>query len=83
MVRYPLRRAGSSFAPLQEIEFAAGAEGDPYGFKPTDVVVQRDGTLMVSDYADGQRPKRGRGRIYHIAYAGDRTPEGQAASRNC
>src|SRR5205823_598204 len=30
----------------------------------------RDGTLMVSDWADGQRPKRGRGRIYHIAHAG-------------
>ena len=30
---------------------------------------------MVSDYADGQRPKRGRGRIYHIAYAGDDTKE--------
>src|SRR5205085_7259114 len=25
---------------------------------------------MVSDWADGQRPKRGRGRIYHIAYTG-------------
>jgi putative membrane-bound dehydrogenase-like protein len=70
LVRYPLRRDGSSFAPPEEIEFAAGAEDDPYGFKPTDVVVQRDGTLMVSDYADVQRPKRGRGRIYHIAYVG-------------
>ena len=70
LVRYPLGRVGSSFAPPKEIEFAAGAEGDPYGFKPTDAVVQRDGTLMVSDYADGQRPQRGRGRIYHIAYAG-------------
>jgi putative membrane-bound dehydrogenase-like protein len=73
LVRYPLRRDGSSFASPQEIEFAAGAEGDPYGFKPTDVVVQRDGTLMVSDYADGQRPKRGRGRVYHIAYVGNNT----------
>ncbi|MEX0642518.1 MAG: HEAT repeat domain-containing protein [Pirellulales bacterium] len=71
LVRYPLRRDGSSFASPKEIEFAAGADGDPYGFKPTDVVVQRDGTLMVSDYADGQRPKRGRGRIYHIAHVGD------------
>jgi putative membrane-bound dehydrogenase-like protein len=71
VVRYPPRRAGSGFAPLQEIEFAAGAANDPYGFKPTDLVVQRDGTLMVSDWADGQRPKRGRGRIYHIAYVGD------------
>jgi putative heme-binding domain-containing protein len=72
LVRYPLNRAGgSSFASPKEFEFAAGSGGDPYGFKPTDVVVQRDGTLMVSDYADGQRPRRGRGRIYHIAYAGD------------
>jgi len=71
LVHYPLDRAGSSFATPNEMEFAAGAEGDPYGFKPTDVVVQRDGTLMVSDYADGQRPMRGRGRIYHIAYAGE------------
>jgi putative heme-binding domain-containing protein len=69
LVRYPLRREGSSFASPPEIEFAAGAEGDPYGFKPTDVVVERDGTLVVSDYADGQRPKRGRGRIYRITYA--------------
>ena len=30
---------------------------------------------MVSDWADGQRPKRGRGRIYHIAYAGDAKKE--------
>jgi putative membrane-bound dehydrogenase-like protein len=72
LVRYPLRRAGSSFETPKEIEFAAGAASDPYGFKPTDVVVQRDGTLMVSDYADGQRPKRGRGRIYHIEYVGER-----------
>jgi putative membrane-bound dehydrogenase-like protein len=71
VVRYQPRRAGSSFAPLKEIEFAAGAANDPYGFKPTDLVVQRDGTLMVSDWADGQRPERGRGRIYHIAYVGD------------
>jgi putative heme-binding domain-containing protein len=70
LVRYELGREGSSFASPKEIEFAAGAIGDSYGFKPTDVVVQRDGTLMVSDYADGQRPKRGRGRIYHIAHVG-------------
>src|SRR5207245_4084445 len=68
VVRYQPRRAGSSFAPLKQLEFAAGAANDPYGFKPTDLVVQRDGTLMVSDWADGQRPKRGRGRIYRIAY---------------
>jgi putative membrane-bound dehydrogenase-like protein len=71
LVRYQPRRAGSSFAPLKEIEFAAGAANDPYGFKPTDLVVQRDGTLMVADWADGQRPKRGRGRIYHLAYVGE------------
>jgi putative membrane-bound dehydrogenase-like protein len=71
VVRYRPRRAGSSFAPLKEMVFAAGAADDPYGFKPTDLVVQRDGTLMVSDWADGQRPKRGRGRIYHIAHIGD------------
>src|SRR5437016_486027 len=70
VVRYQTRRVGGSFAPLKEVEFAAGAANDPYGFKPTDLVVQRDGTLMVSDWADGQRPKRGRGRIYHIAYDG-------------
>jgi putative membrane-bound dehydrogenase-like protein len=71
VVRYRPRAAGSSFTPLQEIEFAVAAAQDPYGFKPTDLVMQRDGTLMVSDWADDQRPKRGRGRIYHIAYVGD------------
>src|SRR5215471_14831435 len=70
VVRCRLQRAGSGFAPVKEIEFAVGAATDPYGFKPTDLVVQRDGTLMVSDWADGQRPKRGRGRIYHIAHVG-------------
>src|SRR5437016_10042516 len=75
VVRYQPQRAGASFAPLREIEFAAGAANDPYGFKPTDLVVQRDGTLMVSDWADGQRPKRGRGRIYHIAYVGAGAPK--------
>jgi putative membrane-bound dehydrogenase-like protein len=75
LVRYPLHRARGGFAPTAEFEFAVGAAGDPYGFKPTDVVVQRDGSLMVSDYADGQRPKRGRGRIYHIAYTGDGVKE--------
>src|SRR5207253_8700379 len=66
VVRYQPRRAGSGFGPVKEIEFAAAAENDPYGFKPTDLVVQRDGALFVSDWADGQRPKRGRGRIYRI-----------------
>src|SRR5262249_2888581 len=71
VVRYRPQRAGSGFAPLKEFEFSPGAADDPYGFKPTDIIVQRDGTMMVSDWADGQRPKRGRGRIYHIAYVGD------------
>jgi putative membrane-bound dehydrogenase-like protein len=70
VMRYRPERAGSTFAPLREIEFAAGADNDPYGFKPTDLVVQRDGSLIVVDWADGQRPKRGRGRIYRIAYVG-------------
>jgi putative membrane-bound dehydrogenase-like protein len=69
VVRYRPVRSGSSFAPLKEIEFAAGAERDPYGFKPTDLVVDYDGSLFVSDWADGQRPKRGRGRIYRIRHA--------------
>ncbi len=61
------RSSGSSFAPLKEIEFAASPPNDPYGFHPTDLVVGHDGSLFVSDWADGQRPKRGRGRIYRIA----------------
>src|SRR5262249_28750512 len=71
LVRYALNPQGSGFGTPKEIEFAVGAEGDPYGFKPTDVVVQRDGSLIVSDYADGQRPNRGRGRIYRIAALGE------------
>lgn len=74
VVRYELKRAASGFAPVKEIEFASGNPKDAYPFKPTDVIVQRDGTLMVSDYADGQRPKRGRGRIYHIAHVGQGVP---------
>ncbi len=70
VVRYELKRQGSGFAPVKELEFAAGDPKDTYPFKPTDIVVQRDGTLMVADYADGQRPKRGRGRIYHIVCVG-------------
>ena len=66
VVRYAPKPAGSGFGPVKEFEFAVSAENDPYGFKPTDIVVQRDGALMVSDWADGQRPKRGRGRIYRI-----------------
>src|SRR5262245_8254539 len=71
VVRYALRPRGSSFERPAELEFVSGAKEDPYGFKPTDLVVQQDGTVMVSDYADGQRPKRGRGRIYNIAYVGE------------
>lgn len=74
IVRYAPARAGSSFGPVGEIEFAAGAETDPYGFKPTDLVVERDGSLIVADWADGQRPRRGRGRIYRIQFAGDAPP---------
>src|SRR5262249_28621805 len=47
------------------------------GFKPTDLVVDRDGSLLVADWADGQRPQRGRARIYRIHY-GNR--EAQAPS---
>ncbi len=73
VVRYRRQRIGSGFASMQEVDFAAGAETDPYGFKPTDLVVDRDGSLLISDWADGQRPKRGRGRIYRITYP-DRQP---------
>jgi putative membrane-bound dehydrogenase-like protein len=71
VVRYVPERAGSGFAPVKEHVFAAGAENDPYGFKPTSLVVERDGSLIVADWADGQRPKRGRGRIYRIRYVGE------------
>ena len=85
VMRYPLQRAGSGFAPVKEIEFAASAANDPYGFHPTDIVVQEDGTMMISDWADGQRPKRGRGRIYRIAATDGRTdthqPDAAAARR--
>jgi putative membrane-bound dehydrogenase-like protein len=70
VVRYPLKRAGASFEPVKEIDFAAGDPKDPYGFKPTDLVVDRDGSLFIADWADGQRPRRGRGRIYHVRYVG-------------
>ncbi len=68
VVRYRRERASGTFRPMAEMEFAAGAENDPYGFKPTDLVVDHDGSLLVADWADGQRPKRGRGRIYRIRY---------------
>jgi putative heme-binding domain-containing protein len=70
VVRYPLKRSGSSFASTREIDFAAGAGNDPYGFKPTDLVIDRDGSLFISDWADGQRPRRGRGRIYRVRLEG-------------
>ena len=69
VVWYPIERKGAGFAAMKETEFAAGAANDPYGFRPTDVIVDRDGSLLVSDWADGQRPKRGRGRIYRISAA--------------
>jgi len=68
VVTYPKQRASSSFASPHEIDFAAAAANDPYGFKPTDLVVDRDGSLLISDWGDGQRPQRGRGRIYRITH---------------
>jgi putative membrane-bound dehydrogenase-like protein len=70
VVWYPREHKGAGFAPMKETAFAAGAPDDPYGFRPTDVVVDRDGSFLVSDWADGQRPKRGRGRVYRIQYEG-------------
>ena len=70
VVRYHKTRKKSSFAAMTEVDFAAGADNDPYGFKPTDLVVDRDGSLLISDWGDGQRPKRGRGRIYRISFKG-------------
>ncbi len=70
VVRYRRAPAGSSFAAMQEIEFAWGPAGDPYGFKPTDIIADYDGSLVISDWCDGQRPKRGRARIYRIAPIG-------------
>jgi putative membrane-bound dehydrogenase-like protein len=69
LVRYARERRGSSFAPMKEIDFASGGDGDSYGFKPTDLVVDRDGSILVSDWCDDQRPKRGRGRVYRISSA--------------
>src|SRR5262245_57644804 len=72
VVFYQREPKGAGFAAMKETEFAAGAPNDPYGFRPTDVIVARDGSLLVSDWADGQRPKRGRGRIYRIQYEGEK-----------
>jgi len=74
VVRYRRERSGATFGTPREIEFASGAPSDPYGFKPTDVIVDRDGSLLVSDWCDGQRPRRGRGRIYRISYPGAPPP---------
>jgi putative membrane-bound dehydrogenase-like protein len=81
VVRYQPRRSGSAFAPLKEIVFASGAADDPYGFHPTDLVVQRDGALMISDWADGQRPRRGRGRIYRVTSAAETPVRGASQNR--
>lgn len=82
VVRYEKTRASSSFAPMQEIDFAAGAATDPYGFKPTDLIVDRDGSLLISDWCDGQRPKRGRGRIYRVSYVGENSDTKTSAVPN-
>jgi putative membrane-bound dehydrogenase-like protein len=81
VVRYCPERAGSGFAPLKEIEFASGDPKDLYPFKPTDLVVDRDGSLLVADWADGQQPKRGRGRIYRIRHAGGAGGPARPAAR--
>ncbi len=70
VMRYSPESPGKAFSPVKEIEFASGAENDPYGFKPTDLVVDRDGSLLIADWADGQRPKRGRARVYRVQYVG-------------
>jgi putative membrane-bound dehydrogenase-like protein len=80
VVRYRPTRSGSSFGRVEEIEFAAGAENDPYGFKPTDLVVDRDGSLIVADWADGQRPRRGRARIYRIRHSSAPASGGRKAA---
>ncbi len=70
VMRYVPESPGKPFGTVKEIEFAAGAENDPYGFKPTDLVVDCDGSLLIADWADGQRPKRGRARIYRVQFVG-------------
>ncbi len=72
VVHYNPTRAGSGFGPVKESEFAAGAETDPFGFRPTDLVVDYDGSLLIADWADGQRPMRGRGRVYRVTCEGTR-----------
>lgn len=70
VMRYVPESPGKPFSPMKEIEFASGAENDPYGFKPTDLVVDRDGSMLIADWCDGQRPKRGRARIYRVQFVG-------------
>ncbi len=70
VVHYPLTQRGSSFGPTTESDLVAGSSLDPYGFRPTSLVVDRDGSLLISDWADGQRPRRGRGRIYRLRHTG-------------
>ena len=81
VVRYDRQHEGSGFAPMREVDFAAGAANDPYGFKPTDIIVDRDGSLLVSDWGDDQRPKRGRGRVYRISWVGKTEPSVRAAAQ--
>ena len=85
VVRYTRSRRGSSFEPMVETDFATGSQNDPYGFKPTDLVVDYDGSMLVSDWCDGQRPKRGRGRIYRISYSAPpvRGPETTTRQASC
>jgi len=64
------RLQGSGFSQVKEEQFAAGHPSDPYGFKPTDLVVDHDGTLLVSDWGDDQATRRGRGRIYRVRHTG-------------
>ena len=70
VVFYKRQLQAAGFQPMREEDFAVGAPTDPYGFKPTDLVVARDGAIYISDWCDGQRPKRGRARIYRITASG-------------
>ncbi|MCH2203256.1 MAG: HEAT repeat domain-containing protein [Fuerstiella sp.] len=81
VVRYHRTRQASSFELMTETDFATGAKDDPYGFKPTDLVVDRDGSMLVADWCDGQRPKRGRGRIYRISFADSDAHQPHTGSR--
>jgi putative membrane-bound dehydrogenase-like protein len=71
LVWHGLAPAPGGFALTDQADFAAAADTDPYGFKPTDVVVDYDGSILVSDWGDGQRPVRGRGRVYRIVGASE------------